>query len=181
MSEIKLDVGKRYLIKHDEEISKEKESCRFLDSERHCSKPEMYPGDLYEQGVRVNCYPYYRPCEHTTRGQMSDEKLIEKIIEALKEPLVPSGQLGQTMLAGWRETRPHTILTIIKEAGYVKMAEDQTLPDNVKPFFCVEPNATYFKILLDAGWRKVVWRVNEHQIDTGRDQETPRGNRESHA
>jgi len=65
----------------------------------------------------------------------------------------PSQELVDTVEADCYREVSH-ILTLIKEAGYVKLADDQSLPE--KPFY---PDKSIYcetqQDMLKAGWRKV--------------------------
>ena len=73
-----------------------------------------------------------------------DKELRDKIVKLLQE----------TAELSYRSFLPDQILALIKEAGYVKLAEIQTLP-----FLNVRVSDATYRIaqddMLSAGWRKV--------------------------
>lgn len=91
---------------------------------------------------------------------MDERKLREKIAQLLQNN---SSNIIDNIITGagmptksWMEVAKQTI-ALIKEAGYVKLAEDQNLPENYFPpgtiGFAMREKAE--QDMLKAGWRKV--------------------------
>lgn len=89
--------------------------------------------------------------------------MTEKLREEIAELISRHGDGRIKMVEGFKVkdyTMPievtDQILALIKEAGYVKLAEDQSLPE--KEFISSNENYRYAeaqKDMLKAGWRKV--------------------------
>ena len=94
---------------------------------------------------------------------MTEQELREKIANLLYGELTYRNYLAIPEVRHNADIMISKVLAIIKEAGYAKLAEDQTLPP-ILTSIVDSINRNTLRILLEAGWRKVELEGKDVQI-----------------